>query len=197
MHFDAPASNPNSDGFELWEMDAAWAVVNSFLAARGPLSNLTVEDLLQEALLTWWSERHKYSASRGATPQTFLNRVVTNRLRDLRREELDVKRSGDRNALTLDLADDEQPFAHRVFIEDGVASNNPEQAAEAAELAARLARARHRLSARQRVIAAGLAEDKTRTELSRELNVSRMTIYSDLDGIKRVFREEGLEEFLE
>lgn len=56
---------------------------------------LTFTDLVQECLLHWWTQRATYSEQREASPRTYMNRVLTNRLRDLRRAERAQRRRGD------------------------------------------------------------------------------------------------------
>jgi DNA-directed RNA polymerase specialized sigma24 family protein len=104
VHFDAPASDPGPEGFESWEIDAAQAVVASFVAARGGFRTHRFEELLQEGLMVWWEQRGQLDERR-ASKRTFLGQVITSRLLDLLKAELVEKRGADRMALSLDLQD--------------------------------------------------------------------------------------------
>ena len=194
MHFEAPASDPRPEGFEPWEIQAANAVVASFLAARWQFRIHAFEDLVQEGLLAWWEQRHRYAKSRGSR-RTFLSQVVTSRLRDLRREELAEKRTADRKALSLDSPGPDDDLDLNGVLED-VQAEDPLLAAEASDRRRRLDSARERLSPRERLVLDGLLEDKTLTELSRALGISRMTLYAHRDRIRAQLEAEGLRGFL-
>ena len=58
-------------------------------------------------------------------------------------------------------------------------------------------RARQRLSPRERFVLDGLLKEKTLTELSRVLGISRVTVYADRDRIRAELEAEGLRDFLE
>jgi len=191
VHFDAPASDPGPEGFEPWETDAAEAVVYSFLAARGGFRAHRFEDLLQEGLLAWWEERRRYDERR-ASKRTFLGRVITSRLLDLLKAELAEKRAADRTALSLE----SQDWDLRRAVED-VQAEDPLRAAERSEMAERIARARERLSGRERAILDGLFKEKTPSELSRELRISRVSVYADRQRIQEALEAEGLRDFLD
>ena len=190
MHFDAPASDPGPEGFEPWEIDAAQAVVHSFVAARGRFRTHRFEDLLQEGLLAWWEQRGQHDKRR-ASKRTFLGRVITSRLLDLQKAELAEKRTADRSALSLDFQD----WDLQRSVED-VQADDPYKLAERSETTERIARARERLPARERAILDGLLVEKTPAELSRELGTSRVTVYAERVRIRDALEAEGLRGFI-
>lgn len=163
MHFDAPASEPHPEGFEPWELEAARAVITSCLAVRGPIHGQTFDDLLQEGLIAWLEVRHRYSNERGANGRTFLNRVITNRLRDLSREVQAEKRTASRDAASLDALQEEMSL-HDFIPDKGAA--DPVSSAEASELAGLIARVRRRLTGREQIVLDGLLADRTPTEVA-------------------------------
>ena len=193
MQFDAPDSNTY---FEPWEIDAVKAVVAAFVAVRGHTRTHDFQDFVQEGLVAWWEARDSYLTTRGANRRTFLNRVVTNRLRDLRDRERAEKRTAERKALSLDISDSEDEPGLQDLIPDHRAVN-PQTAAEVGDLRLRIDRARRRLSSRECAVLDGLAIGKTPTELGRELKTSRVTIYADLRRIRLALEGEGLREFLD
>lgn len=53
-----------------------------------------------------------------------------------------------------------------------------------------------RLSLGQRRLALGLEAGMSMSEIGRRLDVPRGTLYDELERIRKIFRDEGLEEFL-
>jgi RNA polymerase sigma factor (sigma-70 family) len=190
----APTPDPRPQAFEPWEIDAARACVAAFVAARGQFRTQAFEDLVQEALLAWWEQCEDYSAKRGSR-RTFLNQVVTSRLKDLRRGELAEKRAADRLAVSLDHGATNDGWERRDALADPQA-DDPLRSAEAKEVREALNRVRQRLVPRERSVLDGLRQEKTPTDLSRELGVSRLTIYGDLRRIRLALEAEGLRDYL-
>lgn len=157
-------------------------------------------ELVQECLFHWWQQRDQYSEDRGANRRTFMNRVLTNRLRDIRREEQAEKRHADREALSLDApvgAEDEDVTSLVDFLADDDVAAQPETHAQQADLAAAIDRARDRLTPRQQVLVDGLRAERTVSELSRMLGTSRSTLYDEMERIKASFEADGLRDFLD
>ena len=157
------------------------------------------DDLVQECLLRWWQQRSLYSEGRGANRRTFMNRVLTNRLRDLRRQERAQKRRVDREARSLDkpLGDEGDDLSSLMnLLPDESTDSRPEEAAERAELAEGIDRVRRRLTLRRRELLDGISAGFSMSELSRRLATPRSTLYDELERIKQEFRAEGLDDFL-
>ncbi|MFQ6029237.1 MAG: hypothetical protein ACE5Q6_17300 [Dehalococcoidia bacterium] len=57
--------------------------------------------------------------------------------------------------------------------------------------------ARSRLSPRQRQLLEGLLSEYPMSHLSQRLGVPRATLYDELERIRRIFRDEGLHQFLD
>lgn len=197
MHFEAPTPEPQRPDLEPWEIDAAEACVASFLASGRRFRNLTREDLVQEGLLEWLQERHRYSSLRGAAPRTFLNRVVINRLKDLLREELAEKRTAERTATSLNQAAGDGDGDLANLIADTDALTDPQRVAELRDLQERLDRIRGRLTQRERELLSGLLHGRTVREISRELATSTVTLNKDKHRIRLALEESGLSEFLD
>ena len=200
MDSSPPTPPPGSaDGFADWEVDTAKAVVRSFVAARGPFAMHDFDDLVQECLLRWWQQRSLYSEGRGANRRTFMNRVLMNRLRDLRRQERAQKRRGDREARSLDkpLGNEGDDLGSLTdLLPDEGAEGRPDEAAERAELAEGIDRVRRRLTLRRRELLDGISAGFSMSELSRLLATPRSTLYDERERIKQEFRAEGLDDFL-
>ena len=129
-----------------------------------------------------------------------MNRVLMNRLRDLRREEQAEKRRADRDAISLNEplgTDDDNRGSLADFLTDDDASVQPEKLAQQSELARRIGHVRVRLTSRQQALVDGLRAERSISELSRLLGTSRSTLYDELERIKAAFTAEGLDEFLD
>ncbi|PKN83180.1 MAG: hypothetical protein CVU47_00140 [Chloroflexi bacterium HGW-Chloroflexi-9] len=123
-----------------------------------------------------------------------MNRVCERHLRSLARAERALKRGGGKQTLSLDrpLGEDGDSLAE--LLSDG--DPRPDELAEHDDLLARLARVRERLLGRERRVFEALADDRPRARLARDLGIHRSTLYADIERIREVARDEGLEDFL-
>ncbi len=81
-----PQDRPDApSGFEPWELDLIRRLVEDFITERRLPNDVEFDDLYQECLTRWWSQRERYDEARGASRGTFLRRVVQGKLRDLAR----------------------------------------------------------------------------------------------------------------
>ena len=186
-----PPGAPSGD-FEQWELETANVVVRAHVAASGRFAHLNHEDLVQECLVHWWQKRGQYREERGATRRTFMNRVLSNKLRDLRRAERARKRPRTRS-----LDDPVEPGSLLTLADTIAASpeSDPHHVRELTELREGLDRARRRLTPRQRELVDGLTAGQSMSALSRGLRVSRDTLYEERKRIRDVYRAEGLEDY--
>ena len=168
-------------------------VVRDFLRTREPHLDLELADLVQECLLHWWCQRPRYKAGRGASMETFLRRVVTAKLLDLDRGVKAKKRGGGRAAVSLDQPLSEEPDSQTL------ADVLPDQADTVREATDRvsLEMALSRLSPQQRQIIAGLEAGYPKSRISQSLGIPRPTLYDDLNRIRQIFKDEGLNQILD
>jgi RNA polymerase sigma factor (sigma-70 family) len=196
----SPTPSRGSPGdLETWEIELTERVVQDFLATRRPFRALTFEDLVQECLTHWWLKRRHYSEARGASLATFMRRVLRARLRDIERRERAAKRGRYTEPLSLDAplsSDEPNPATLGDLICDGNQERSPEQVAERRVLRDRIEHACQLLTSRQRQLVQGLASDASMSDLSRQLGIPRATLHDERRRIEKVFRDEGLEEFL-
>jgi DNA-directed RNA polymerase specialized sigma24 family protein len=145
--------------------------------------------------------RRAYRADRGASPQTYMRRVVRNKLRDLLAAETAKKRGGSAKPRSLDSSlsggnEDDDPRT----LADQLADLRPEADAEAAanlrDLRARLIRLRQDLPQRERELFDALLLEGNLSAASRRLGRSRPRLYPTLDNIRQMARDRGLDEFL-
>lgn len=195
---DYSSARPNR--LESWELDVAAQVVYLFLASRPSFGSPTVspEDLVQDCLLHWLRQRHRYRFNRGASLQTYMRRVLERFLLDLERKSKAQKRGSGTQPLSLDFtAPEEDEDANLAdLIADADSAVQPEERLLDRERSQRIRRAVLRLSQRQQLLAAGLAEGKSISEMSQLFGVHRDTLYADLRRIKAIFQDDGLAEFL-
>jgi len=133
-----------------------------------PFANVDREDLQQEALMGVWRELGRFDSSR-ASLRTFVERVVHSKIASALRSQGRPLRICDLDALP-DLA---------------VPPN------ESVDLRTDVARALTALRAGDRKLALLLA-DHTPTEASRQLHVSRSTVYEGIRRIRIAFIAAGL-----
>lgn len=189
MPYSTPTFSAEDDGLPAGEIAIVGYVVRDFLSTRSPHPDLEFDDLVQEALLHWWTQRPRYSSQRGASLATFLRRVVKAKLLDIERIIKAQKRGGGRRALSLDQSlDDEDLDA------DTLGEVLADSADTDGEATARIAldQALSHLSPRQRQLISGLEAGYSMSQLSRALRLPRTTLYDELNRIKQVFRDEGL-----
>ena len=189
-----PQNRPDApSGFKPWELDLIRRLVEDFITERRPPNDIEFDDLYQECLTRWWSQRERYDEARGASRGTFLRRVVQGKLRDLARGWTAEKRGSGHLPLSLDAPASAYDHQGRTIGE--MLSSQERLEADLASLLD-LRQITSQLSERQRDIIAGVTAGMNKSDLSRHLRISRDTLYEQLRHIQRVFRDEGLAEHL-
>lgn len=186
--------------FEGWELAIARRLIKAYQLEWPALGAQDFEDLLQECLLHWHGVRERYDGERGASPRTFMARVIRNKLMDIVRELEADKRKIAGLAVSLDA-----PPAGRQ--DDGTAESelgarlsdaSSEEALQQRELAADLEEAMNALSVPQRALCeALLRNDFNMKQASEWLGTPRATLYDELKRIRRLFRKKGLDAYLD
>ena len=185
-------SRPGGD-FEPWELALIRRLVEDFITERRTPNYIGFDDLYQECLTRWWSQRERYDEARGASRKTFLRKVIQGKLRDLARGWTAEKRGSGHLPLSLDAPASACDHQGRT-----IGEMLPSQERLEADLASLLdlRQITSQLSERQRDIIAGVTAGMNKSDLSRHLRISRDTLYEELRRIQRVFRDEGLAEHL-
>ena len=194
MPYSTPTSSGPGDNLPQREVDIVHHVVRDFLRIRTPHPDLELEDLVQEALFHWWAQRPRYTAERGASMETFLRRVVRGKLQDLERGIKAQKRGRGRGPASLDqpLTEDEPEGD---TLGDTMADSADTEGAALYRVSLQAALAH--LNPQQKQLMAGLAEGYSMSQISQRLGVPRATLYDQLDRVRRIFRDEGLSQFLD
>lgn len=187
--------NQNYTGlFENWEIGVAKKVINKFKAKWKWLERIDEEDLLQESLTHWLFNRDKFNPEAGAKRNTFMARVVANRLMDIVREQSSDKRKVAHESSSIDqpLNDDEESSS----LLDVLASDDPDFRFQT-ELKISIEETFSELTENQRMLCQYLSDGCTNmSELASTLGVGRATVYREIERIRAVFEKQGLKEFL-
>jgi len=185
--------------FQSWEIAIVKRLVKEFREEWPCLKMEEPDDLYQECFAHWLSKTDQYDATCGASRQTFMGRVIRNRLTDLVRERESDKRKVDYCAVSLGepLGDDEDsPTLLERIDESGAVAVTPDPCLEIG-LRVNLSRARKKLTPYQREICCLLGEKGlTVKEASDYLKTPRSTLYDELKRIGKLFEKEGLKEYL-
>jgi RNA polymerase sigma factor (sigma-70 family) len=192
VHYAPDSSGPPPGELADWEIALVQLLVYDFLASRTVSPGFEEDDLAQECLLHWWSQRQRYEETRGASMRTFLRTVVKAKLIDIERTMKAGKRGAGQRPLSLDA-----PLSHEAGGKGTLGDTVP--AGETAiEVMSSVMREHllSRLAPGQRRLVLGLEAGMSMSEISKRLDVPRTTLYDELERIRRVFRDEGLEEFL-
>lgn len=123
-----------------------------------------------------------------------MDRVITNKLFDLVKERLSLKRKPLLDSLSLeDLIDKEKTYFNK-FLAEETTSN----ALHKSELSKAVAKVVEGLPKRQKEICGLLGEEGLNIrQVSRRMNIPNTTLQREIKRIREIFRDEGLEEHLE
>jgi RNA polymerase sigma factor (sigma-70 family) len=174
--------------FEDWEVAIARKLSSEFLAKHSWIKGYDLDDLMQECLIQWHLARHTYEESKGASRRTYMANVTRHRLQNILHEQFAEKRGADRKAVSLD-----QPLAdNKMTLSDII----PEDTGTDLSLQIDLEQAVAKLTTFQRNIYHLLWEGYSVTEIARTLGKGRATIYDEISRLKKVFADDGLDEYL-
>jgi RNA polymerase sigma factor (sigma-70 family) len=190
----APRDGPDATSdFEPWELQLVRSLVFDFLAERALPRDVEFDDIAQECLQHWWSQRDRYDARHGASRMTFLRKVVRGRLHDLARGWRAEKRGSGQQPLSLDApASRDDPTGPTIR----EALRDRRDLGSDVSAAVDWSRLNAKLSDRQKQIIDGVTAGMTKTDLSRQLQISRDTLHRELKRIRQTFQDEGLAEYL-
>ena len=183
------------DVFEDWEVAVAKNLIDDFRQMQPCLRREGFEDLLQECLTRWFFVRNDYDPVREASPQTFMGRVVRNKLTDIIREQRADKRKV--NHLTVSLDEPSGDNDDSCALEDTIADKNPEFCVQV-DLKIDLPTVLDKLTLKQKELCHLLGEAGLNIkQVSDHLGTPRSTIYDEIERIRKIFQKEGLQKYLE
>lgn len=180
--------------FEDWEIGIAVRLVSRFRAERKVLEREDFEDLLQECLTHWFSNRDKYDPSRHANPRTFMAKVVTNKLKDLAKARTTDTRKVAYEALSLDapVREDDPDRTFVDLIDDATAEVDPEEAIFLIPFRVRLAKAWSELSKGERRLCRLRMDGLNMEEAYEAMGIGKDEAYKMRKRIQEVFEKQEL-----
>lgn len=177
--------------FEDWEVGLAKNVINNLLKQWMCLEKEGFDDLLQECLTHWHFTKGKYNPNSRASIKTFMAKVLRNKILNIiERYDSDKRRLSTKSlSLSLPLSSEDGSGALQETI--------PAQDIRIqAELRIDIAKACQKLTPHQRRLCALLFETGLNIkEISEKLGVNRKRVYKDIERIRIVFEDEGLENY--
>jgi RNA polymerase sigma-70 factor, ECF subfamily len=129
-------------------------------------------------------------------------RVSRAKLSDIADREWAAKRGANSETLSLDAildgldgSDGQNPRLLGALTDERL-DRQPEAAVEGRVLRDRIREVLLQLSPRQRDLVQGLLSDRTMSDIGRRLRIARPTLYDELQRVRDIFHDAGLEEFL-
>jgi RNA polymerase sigma-70 factor (ECF subfamily) len=181
--------------FESWEIAVAKRLISEYRKSWKCLEREDFDDLLQECLIHWFDVRDGYDPGRDASKQTFMSKVIRNKLGNIIEKSTAEKRKTIYENISLDalLSDDEDAPTLKDKIPD--TKSIPQQTN--IDLRIGLSRACQKLTPQQRKLCKLLGEDGLSiTEASKEMKKHRRHLYREIARIREVFEKEGLKDYL-
>ena len=177
------------------EIAVAKNLVNEFRQVQPCLQQEGFEDLLQECLIHWLFVRDGYDPTREASQQTYMGRVLRNKLTDIVREQEADKRKI--SHLTLSLDEPLRDGNDSDTLTDTIPETQPASILQIG-LKIDLLRILEKLTPKQQELCHLLGPGGLSIkEASECLETPRSTIYDEIKRIRKIFSKEGLGEYLD
>ncbi len=165
-----------------------------FLSKYSILKLEDKEDLIHESLTHWYFQRDQYDPSKNVAMKTFMSRVVENKLMDIIDQKSRHKRKISQMSIPIEslMVDEEDELAVFLATQD----TNFEYVLKS-DISEVIKRAIEKLSHRQREMCR-LVKDEgmSMKQVSVHLNIPRATLFDETLRIRKIFREEGLSDYL-
>lgn len=173
-----------ADLFNSWEIPITKSLISEFLR-KYPWLKLEREDLLQECLVHWHFKRKTYDHMRGSA-KAYLRQVVKNKLVSILRRELAARRGASSLLVSLD----ELISEAETLVEEAQSLEIPIDVSIDVRLVT------EGLTPFQKQVCLLLGEGYPVAEAARSLNKPRRTVRQEIEKIRRIFSEKGLEDYL-
>ncbi len=175
--------------FAEWEKGIITGMVRDFEEKNSWMRYPGHEALVQECFAQWGLVRDQFNPARGASIKTYMRSVIKNRLENIREEQSAEKRMGDHLTLALDEPVSDSGLFRKDIIPDV-------RGLEVDKLRLELAIAISKLSPFRQRICLLAGHEYSLREIERKLGVPKSTIHEELQEIRRIFANEGLDEYL-
>lgn len=189
------------DDFKTWEKDLARIKALRLIGQHGFTLN-DVDDLEVELRLHIRIRRAKYDPVRKprVTYETFMSRVVENKVRDIIEARHSQKRWPVEGLQSLEVPVEVEggcmESVDETATEEAAIWGQRRPACEQSELQILLEKARQRLPENQRDLFRLLVQGFTVSEAAKKLGRPRTTLNKEIARIRKVFSQEGLHEYL-
>ncbi|MCD6217843.1 sigma-70 family RNA polymerase sigma factor [bacterium] len=188
----------SSDDFQEWEVRTATIVIRTFIRNTSYFTQEDENDLLQECLTHWFFKRHKFDETKGVKKETYMSRVINNRLMDLVREKDTAKREIHNNLGSLNklINEDEDSSELIEFIDkDGLTQIDLDRF-ELTEFELQIEKVYEKLEPKQIQICEYLKEGYSKVEIAEILKIPRTTLQDEYKRIEKHFMRNGLKSYL-
>jgi len=180
--------------FSDWELAVARGEVRDHLSQWPCLRRYDYDFLLSGCLAHWHARRKTWRKGKGASPRTYMSKILRHYLTSIIRRELAEKRRTDFLAISLDQPLD--PDEPGLTLLDTLAADLPGAPASDPGLLFDLLCALDQLTPLQRELCILLAESVPKSDIAERLGRSRDTIYEEIRRIRAIFRNDDLQEYL-
>ena len=175
--------------FAKWEKSIITGIVRYFEEENPWMRYPGHEALLQECFIRWLSARDRFNPERGTSIKAYMRAVGKKRLADIRKEQLADKRIGNHLADSLD----EPVSASVIFLKDIIPDV---RRLKADKLRLELAIAVSKLTTFRQRICLLAGHGYSLREIEKRLGLPKSISHEELQEIRRIFRNEGLDEYL-
>lgn len=175
--------------FTEWEKGIIAGIVRDFEEENSWMRFPGHEALLQECAIRWLSARDRFNPERGTSIKAYMRAVVKKRLADIRKGQSAEKRMGNHLAESLD-----EPVSDSgLFLKDIIPDV---RGLKADKLRLELAIVISKLSPSRQKICWLAGHQYSLREIEKKLGIPKSVIHEELQEIRRIFRNEGLDEYL-
>ena len=186
-------------GIAKWELAVTTKMVSDHRRRSRILERYEFDDLVQDCLLHWITVRTSLDRDPDNPPLGYMAKVLRNWLTDLMRERGTDKRSGDLETLSLDASidgsEDAMTLAELLDASESGDSASEDEAHH--HMRQDLLRACEHLTPAQQRLCLLLGEEGQSVKAAAEqLGIPRGTLYEEINRIRKLFAEHGLEIYL-
>jgi len=186
-------------GIAKWEIAVTTKMVSDHRRRSRILERYEFDDLVQDCLLHWITVRTSLDRDPDNPPLGYMAKVLRNWLTDLMRERGTDKRSGDLETLSLDASidgsEDAMTLAEMLDASESGDSASDHEARHHMRLDLLRACA-HLTPAQQRLCLLLGEEGQSVKAAAEQLGIPRGTLYEEINRIRKLFAEHGLEIYL-
>ena len=192
------------EGWEAWEVPLAKNLVNkfkneTFVSKKGVVCEWRLlfrhesfEDLMYEVLTHWSLVRETFDASKDASKETYMWRVIENKLLHIVEKLMSNKRRASAEAVSLDehISEDEDSptYADRIPADENYVNKM--------QLKIELSWVLQELLPMHQKICRFKKEGFTNKEISKVLRISETKVCEEIKRIRVIFRKKGLHNYL-